>query len=207
MDKDQQTPQDTEGPHLKDVEALIIHHTDLPQTAISRSLDGLVAGIGKSLSWLWLAVVAVILVSVISRYVFGAGSVMLEEIQWHIAGAVWLIGIAYTLVTDDHVRVDVLHESLSLRTKAWIELFGILLLLIPFSVIAFTEALPYFLSALEQNERSQAPGGLPARWFLKFFLPACFGLIALAALSRLLKCTALLFGKPSPARRDAAESE
>lgn len=197
-------PEDEHHPNLHDVEDLLIHHTALPRTAPSDLLDGVITRVGKGMSWLWLAVVAVIMVSVISRYVFGSGSVTMEEIQWHIAGAVWLVGVSYTLVADDHVRVDVLHENFSLRTQAWVEALGILLLLLPFVIIAFVEAYPYFMASFEQNERSQAPAGLPARWVVKFFLPLSFALIAAAALSRLLKCTALLFGFPRPLRADSA---
>ncbi|MDZ7714447.1 MAG: TRAP transporter small permease subunit [Rhodovibrio sp.] len=71
----------------------------------------------------------------IGRYAFGAGSVMAEEIEWHLAGAAWLVGLSYTLVSDDHVRVDVLHERMSVRKQGWIELLGLLFLLLPFAAI------------------------------------------------------------------------
>ncbi|MDX1574578.1 MAG: TRAP transporter small permease subunit [Kiloniellales bacterium] len=183
---------------LAEVEHELIHHTELPRTALSRVLDGFVDWTGKAFSWLWLAVVGVILYSVISRYVFAQGSVFMEEVQWHLAGAAWLVGLAFTLVSDDHVRVDILHEKLSLRAQAWIELGGILLLLMPFLAISLWEAIPYFWSSFQQNEVSPAPTGLPARWALKLFLPLCFALLLVAGLSRLLKCTALLFGRPRP---------
>lgn len=174
------------------------HHTELPANRISDAIDAVLDSIGFLFSWLWLAVVGVILYAVIGRYAFGQGSVMLEEVEWHLAGAAWLIGLSYTLVHDDHVRVDVLHERFSLRTQAWIEVAGILVLLIPFLVIALDSMIPYFWSSYLQGERSQAPAGLPARWALKFFLPLAFGLLLVGALSRLLKCTTLLFGWPRP---------
>lgn len=184
--------------HHSTVEADFHHHTELPTTRISGTLDGLLGGIGYAFSWLWLAVVAVILVAVIGRYFFGMGTILMEEIEWHVAGAAWLVGLSYTLVHDAHVRVDVLHERFPLKAQVWIELLGILLLLMPFLVIAIDTSLPYFWSSYLQGEESQAPAGLPARWVLKFFLPLSFALLFLAALSRLLKCTALLFGVPRP---------
>lgn len=183
---------------LADIEHKLIHHTSLPRTAPSDILDKLLDRIGALFSWLWIAVVGVILYSVISRYVFGQGSVTLEEVQWHLAGAAWLVGMSYTLVHDDHVRVDVLHERFSPRTQAWVELLGLVLLLLPFLAIALWETIPYFLSSFEQNERSQAPAGLPARWVLKFFLPLCMALLITGAISRLLRTTAMLFGLPRP---------
>ncbi len=188
-----------EHPHsLTDIEHEIIHHTELPRTALSDSLDALINRLGIIFSWLWVATVGVILYSVIARYVFSQGSVMLEEVQWHLAGAAWLVGLSYTLVHDDHVRVDVLHEQFSLKTQAWCEFLGILLLLMPFLIITLWEVTPYALSSFEQGERSQAPGGLPMRWILKFFLPFSIGLLIVAASSRLLKVSALLFGFPHP---------
>ncbi len=175
-------------------------HTELPPNRVSDAIDAVLDRIGFLFSWLWLGVVGVILYAVIGRYAFGQGSVMLEEVEWHLAGAAWLIGLSYTLVHDDHVRVDVLHERFSLRGQAWIEMLGLLVLLIPFLIIALDGMIPYFWSSYLQDERSQAPAGLPARWALKFFLPLAFGLLLMAAVSRLLKCTTLLFGWPRSTR-------
>ena len=186
--------------HLADVDEILIHHVELPQTAISQAIDAGLILLGKAASWLWLVVVGIIIYAVVGRYAFGQGSVTLEEWQWHVAGAAWLIGLSYTLATDDHVRVDVLHERFSLRTKGWIEFFGILLLLLPFLVFAFWEAIPYFHSSYLQDETSQAPAGLPNRWILKGVLALAFLLLMVAAISRLLRVTALLFGKPTPRR-------
>lgn len=178
--------------------------TVLPRTAVSVALDGVVAWIGKAFSWLWIVVVAVIVISVVLRYAFHHSSIVMEELQWHLASAVWLSGLAYTLAADEHVRVDVLRERMSTETQAWIELAGILLLFLPFVGIAFYEAAPYFLHSVEHNERSLSPGGMPWRWAIKVFLPLSFALLAIAGLARLTRCTALLFGfpKPLPAIRD-----
>lgn len=174
------------------------HHTELPTTRFSRALDAFLRRVGEAASWLWLAVVGVILVSVISRYVFSEGSVTMEEIQWHISSAAWLIGLSYAFVHDSHVRVDVIHERLSLRRQAWVELLGLLLLALPFLAIGVYMSWPYFHESFLQGEVSQAPAGLPYRWAMKFFLPLAFALLVVAALSRVLKCTALLFGRPRP---------
>ncbi|MGD8710844.1 MAG: TRAP transporter small permease subunit [Ectothiorhodospiraceae bacterium] len=184
--------------HLPEGEIDIHHHTELPTTRFSGALDGFVARTGKTLSWLWLATVSVILISVISRYVFEQGSILLEELSWHIYGIAWTMGLGYTLVTDDHVRVDVLHERFSLRAQAWIEILGLLVLLLPFLAIAIYYSIPYAHEAFVQGETSQAPSGLPYRFFLKSFIPLSMIFIALAAISRLFKCTALLFGWPRP---------
>jgi len=184
-----------EDGHVDPME-LIVHHTELPDTVPSRAIDRFVDRIGSLTSWLWVVVMIVILVSVVSRYAFGKGSIMLEEIQWHLYGVAWLIGLSYTLVHDAHVRVDVLHERLGLKGQVWIEFLGILLLLMPFLLITVYYSVPYFLSSYGINERALAPDGLPARWVLKFFIPLSILLLSVAAVSRLLRCTALLFGTP-----------
>ncbi|WP_207061507.1 TRAP transporter small permease subunit [Motiliproteus sp. SC1-56] len=184
--------------HLPDADEFLHHHTELPNTRFSLSLDALITAIGKVASWLWLVVTGVIIWAVVGRYIFGQGSVTLEELQWHLAGAGWLLGLAYTLAVDDHVRVDVIHERLSLKTQGWIEFFGIVLLLLPFLAIAVYEMIPYALSSYEVGESSPAPAGLSNRWVLKAVLALSFILLAVAALSRLLRVTALLFGFPKP---------
>ena len=186
------------------VESDFVYHTELPTTRASRILDGIVVNIGFVFSFLWLAVVATIIFAVVGRYAFGLGSILLEEIEWHLAGAAWLTGLSYTLVKDSHVRVDVLYERFSLRRQVWIEVLGIALLLLPFAAIVVYQAWPFFWSSFLQGEVSSAPAGLPARWAIKFFVPLSFALIVLAAVSRLLKCTALLFGVPRPDGRDDA---
>lgn len=180
----------------------LTHHVHLPTTRVALSIDRLLDSIGSWTSWLWLVVMAVILLSVILRYLFGQGSIMLEEITWHIYGAAWLIGLSYALVHDDHVRVDVLHELFAPRTKAWVEFLGILVLLLPFLVIFLSDSIQYFWESFELGERSQAPDGLPARWVLKSVIPLALFLLIIGAVARLLKCSSQLFARPTPLHVD-----
>lgn len=194
-------------PSMSATDELLHHHTELPTTRLSQGMDRVIAAIGKSASWLWLVVTGVIIYAVVGRYAFGLGSVTLEEVQWHLAGAGWLLGLAYTLVVDDHVRVDVIHERLSLKGQGWVELLGLLFLLLPFLGLAIYEMVPYAYSSWQQGETSQAPAGLPYRWVLKAVLALAFILLALGALSRLLKVTALLFGFPQPIRTGSGHNK
>lgn len=194
---DQDSPRTTRA-SVSDADEFLHHHTELPTTRLSQWLDTGLTWIGKLASWLWIVITGVIIWAVVSRYLFEEGSVLLEEVQWHLAGIGWLLGLAYTLVVDDHVRVDVIHERLSLKTQGWIELIGLVFLLLPFLIISVNEMVPYALNSWSVDETSQAPGGLPNRWVLKFVIAAAFALLAVAAFSRLLKVTALLFGFPRP---------
>lgn len=203
---DKDSPPDVHA-SASDAGQFIHHHTEFPSTWLSGILDRVISAIGKSASWLWVAVTGVIIYAVVGRYAFGLGSVTLEEVQWHLAGAGWLLGLGYTLVTDDHVRVDVIHERLSLRGQAWVELCGLAFLLLPFLGLAIYEMIPYALSSWSQGETSQAPAGLPYRWILKGVLALSFVLLFIAALSRLLKVTALLFGFPKPIRIESGNNK
>ncbi len=185
---------------VSSTEELIHHHTELPTTWVSQGMDRVISAIGKGASWLWVVITGVIIWAVVGRYAFDHGSVTLEEVQWHLAGMGWLLGLAYTLVVDGHVRVDVIHERLSLKGQGWIELFGLVFLLLPFLGLAVYEMFPYAYSSWQQGETSQAPAGLPYRWVLKGIMALSFVLLIMAALSRLLKVTALLFGFPKPIR-------
>lgn len=203
---DKSSPQNVRA-SVSDTDEFLHHHTELPTTRLSQGLDRVISAIGKGASWLWLVITGVIIYAVVGRYAFGLGSVTLEEVQWHLAGIGWLLGLAYTLVADDHVRVDVLHERLSVRGQGWVELFGLLFLLFPFLGLAIYEMFPYAYSSWRQGETSQAPAGLPYRWFLKGVVAVSFSLLAIAAFSRLLKVTALLFGFPKPIRIDSGKNK
>lgn len=166
----------------------------LPTTAFSRAADRVVTWFGEFASALWLVLVLVIVVQVVARYVFGAGSIMMEELQWHLYAIGFMLGISFTEVRERNVRIDVLAERFGQRTRQWIELFGLIGLLV-FCLVVVWYALPFFWSSFLLNEVSAAPGGLPYRWFIKSFLVTAFVLLALAALSRLTRVWAALLNR------------
>lgn len=172
----------------------------LPHTAISWVLDLVVRKIGDWASWLWAILVVIIVGNVVLRYAFGEGRVELEELQWHLYAFGFLIGLSYCMVSDGHVRVDVFHMKFRPRTKAWVELFGILLFLFPFIALVLIYGVPFVIQAYELMEGSDAPGGLPYRWVVKSALVIGFGLLAVSGFSRLTRATSLLFGFPRPYR-------
>lgn len=175
----------------------LVHHAELPHTAFSQLMDRVMRAIGSSISWIWLLLVAIIITNVTMRYLFGEGRVEFEEIQWHLYSVGFLLGLSYCMESDDHVRVDVIYERFSLRTKAWVELFGTLFLLLPFLLLVLRYSVPFFQFSWSINEVSDAPGGLPARWLIKSFLIIGFSLLLLTACSRLSRVTAYLFGRPA----------
>ncbi|WP_428263723.1 TRAP transporter small permease subunit [Haliangium sp.] len=174
----------------------LVHHTALPHTRVSVAVDRVIRRIGDAVSWVWAALLAIIVLNVVMRYLFGEGRIEFEELQWHLYSVGFLLGLSYVFECDEHVRVDVLHDRFSLRTQAWIELYGILLLLMPFLLLVGIKAIPFVWDAIETGERSQAPGGLPARWIIKAVLPLGILMLAAAALSRLTRASSLLFDAP-----------
>ncbi|GGC09609.1 hypothetical protein GCM10011352_40070 [Marinobacterium zhoushanense] len=189
----------TEGqvPHAVDLEQFV-HHTELPLTTLSRAFDRFINLVSSVAHWSWLVLMLVILINVVLRYVLGEGHIELEELQWHLYAIGWLVGLSFCYVADDHVRVDLLHENLGLKTQAVIELLGILFLLLPFAAAVLWYALPFVQYSFEMNEVSMAPGGLPYRWAIKAVLVLGFALLLIAMLSRLSRVCALLFGFPNP---------
>ncbi|HZD26656.1 MAG TPA: TRAP transporter small permease subunit, partial [Alphaproteobacteria bacterium] len=89
--------------------------------------------VGKTASWLYPVLMLVIVFNVTMRYGFSLGSIMLEELQWHLFSAAFLMGLAYTFVEDAHVRVDIIYIQLSKRKRIWIDFLGSAFLLIPFA--------------------------------------------------------------------------
>lgn len=168
----------------------------LPHTAFSTRIDGWLVTTGRALSWIWLVLLLVIVVNVAARYLFGEGRVEFEEIQWHLYSGGFLLGLSYAYSSDSHVRVDVIHERLSPHHKAWIELYGILLLLLPFIALILVFSIPFVIDSYRFGEVSQAPGGLPYRWLIKSMLPVGFSLLLLATLARLHRVWHFLFGDP-----------
>lgn len=170
----------------------------LPRNFFSNAVDSVIVRAGDAASWLWPLLVAVVVLQVVLRYGFGRGSIMFEEIQWHIYAIGFMIGLSYCADVDRHVRVDVLAERWSPRTRAWIELVGLAAFMLPFVLVIFVEGIPYAKAAWDFGEVSAAPGGLPYRWALKAFISIAAALLALSAISRLSRCVTLLFGFPKP---------
>ena len=164
----------------------------LPDTAFSRVIDPWLIRIGKWTSVLWVILLIIIVSNVLLRYAFDMGRIEFEEIQWHIYSMGFLLGMSSAYQADAHIRVDVLHERFSPSLQAWLELYGIVLFLIPFILVVLIFSVPFVIASFELGEISQAPGGLPFRWAIKAVLPIGFFLLLLAASSRLTRVWAFL---------------
>lgn len=150
-------------------------------------IDRLTKGVGIGISWLTLVLVLVIVVDVFFRYVFNITSAASFETEWHLFGAIFLLGAAYALQQDKHVRVDVFYHKFSEKTKAWVNLIGTIFLLLPFCGVAFWESISFVKNAYLIKETSPDPGGLPARYIIKSAIPIGFLLLGLQGLSIVLQ--------------------
>lgn len=148
-----------------------------------RVIDRTVSFVGKAVSWLTLVLVLVIVIDVILRYAFSITSAASFEMEWHLFAAIFLLGAGYTLQQDKHVRVDVFYSKFSTKTKAWINLCGGCILLIPFCIVGFWESLSFVYSSFRIDETSPQPGGLPARWIIKAVIPLSFVILGLQCVS------------------------
>lgn len=171
-----------------------------PKPRICLILDNMVLVIGKTISWLTVLLMLTIILQIFLRYGLNSGMTTLEEMQWHLYAVIFLAAIPYALVNDSHIRLDLLHQRFSPRTKQWIEVFGILLLLLPMIVMVFYNSIPFAIKAFTIMERSAAPTGLPFRFIIKSALTFGIGLLGVAALSRLIYClSSILKGDSSHA--------
>jgi TRAP-type mannitol/chloroaromatic compound transport system permease small subunit len=182
------------------VSEVLPHEERLPHTALSMRVRRLFSRIAGVLSWTWLLLVAVVVVNVTMRYLFGEGRVEFEEIQWHLYAIGFLLAMATCMDSDDHVRVDVFHDRMSLRMRAWVELYGLLLLFYPFVIAILVFSVPFVSYSWGSGEVSDAPGGLPYRWAIKSVLPFSMVLLLVAGVSRLSRVLACLFGWPGHVR-------
>ncbi len=152
-------------------------------SAFSRWVNKLNERVGLLTTWCTLFMVVMTVIDVMLRYWFKAGSVAVQELEWHMFGFIFLLGAAYTLLHNEHVRVDIFYSRMSALGKAWVNLFGALFFCVPLSVLIIWTSVPFALSSWQFLEGSPDPGGLPARYILKTAIPVGFFLVGLQGLS------------------------
>jgi len=180
------------------------HKERLPHTPFSRAIRNFSQTLARWLSWIWVALIAVVVVNVTMRYVFDEGRIEFEEIQWHLYAIGFLIGLATCMDSDNHIRVDVFHDRMSLRSQAWVELYGLLLLFFPFVFSVLVFSIPFVEYSFASAEVSDAAGGLAYRWLIKSVLPLSMILLLITGASRLSRVGSFLFG--SAAKNSNGES-
>ena len=159
----------------------------------SRLIDALTERIGKAVLWLVLIVVLVSAANAIMRYTIHYSSNAFLEIQWYLFGVIFLFSSGYTLLRNEHVRIDLVSSRFSKRGQVWIDIFGILFFLMPMALVIMLLSWPVFMHAFESQEMSNSAGGLIV-WPARLMIPVGFFLLILQAISELIKRVGFLMG-------------
>lgn len=162
-----------------------------------RFLDAVSVKLGHAVSWLTLSMVLVTFVIVVMRYVFGTGLIWLQESVTWMHAAVFMLGAAYTLQQEDHVRVDIFYRKMTARPRAWVNLLGVIVFIFPMSGFFAYASLDYVSAAWTIREVSRNSGGLPYPFIplLKSVLLIMPVAVALQGLSLLLRSARVLKGR------------
>jgi TRAP-type mannitol/chloroaromatic compound transport system permease small subunit len=159
----------------------------------SRLVDAISEAVGRAAIWLVLVVVFISAGNAVSRFALHMSSNAWLEIQWYLFSAIFLLCGAYVLKKNEHIRIDVIAGRLSERGQNWIDVFGILVFLLPMALIVGYLSWPGFINAWNSGEMSASEGGL-IRWPVRLLLPVGFALLILQAFSELIKRVAFLTG-------------
>ncbi len=161
---------------------------------LSRLIDAVSSRTGKLTMWLVLATTLISAGNAIVRKAFDTSSNALLEIQWYLFAGVFMLGAGYGFLKNAHVRIDFISARLSARSRNWIDVVGILLVLVPFCLISIKLSWPLFVQAYQSGEMSQNAGGL-IRWPVYALMPLGFVLLLLQGLAELIKRIAFLRGQ------------
>jgi len=169
--------------------------------ALSRVIDAINDRVGRTVYWLVLAAVFISAANAIVRKAFDMSSNAFLEVQWYLFSAVFLLCSGYTLLKNEHIRIDVVAGRFSRRTQTWIDVFGTVFFLFPMVALILYESWPWFLRAWHSGEVSPSAGGL-ILWPAKILVPVGFALLALQGVSELIKRIGFLMGiAPDPTER------
>jgi TRAP-type mannitol/chloroaromatic compound transport system permease small subunit len=175
--------------------------------AFSRLIDWLNERVGQTVYWMVLAAVLVSSGNAVVRYLFDYSSNAWLELQWYLYTSFFLLGAGYTLLRNEHVRIDIINSRLSPRTRAWIDLLGGVFFLLPIAVLITALSWPVFTDSFALHETSPNANGL-LRWPVKLMMPVGFLLLALQGVSEIIKRAAFLMNlipDPTPHHRHGAD--
>lgn len=159
----------------------------------SRMVDAVNTRIGRVIAWGLLVAILVSAANATVRKAFNISSNAWLEIQWVLFGAVFLLCSAWTLLSNEHVRIDIVNSMLPKRARDWIDVFGHVFFLMPMALVVAYLGWPFFWRSLMQNEQSINAGGLPV-YPAKFLIPLAFTLLVVQAVSELIKRLAIIRG-------------
>ena len=173
---------------------------------LSKQIDRISEWIGRWVAWLVLAAVLISAGNAISRKAFNLSSNAYLEIQWYLFAAVFLLASGYTMLRQEHVRIDVISGRFSKRTQIWIDIVGLCVFVLPFIYMIIKLAMPLVVNAFITKEMSSNAGGL-IRWPVFALLPLGLFLLGMQAVSELIKRIAFLQGLvPDPSKKQGVKT-
>lgn len=167
-------------------------------TKLAAQLEKVSVWSGQLIAWLTLLMVLITFSIVVLRYGFASGSIAMQESVVYMHALVFLIGIPYTLKYDGHVRVDIFYSKMTPRNKAWVNLFGTLLLLLPVTLFIAWVSWDYVIASWEMREESGEAGGLPGVYLLKANILLMTLLLLTQGISQFLFNIAFLLSTDKP---------
>jgi len=171
-------------------------------TTIAKAINQLNEWAGQAVSWLTTVLVVLVCFDVVTRYLFNETQAWIMELEWHLFALVFLIGAGYAFKHDRHVRVDLFYSNFSARDKAWVNLFGAILFLLPWSALLAYAAFDYAMISYLIGESSPDPGGLPGRYVIKFAVTVGLVLLFLQGLASLIESIQVLSGQTTENETD-----
>lgn len=168
---------------------------------LARRIDAAQERFGRAVSWLMLLMVMVVFSDVIGRYLFNRTYVFVQELEWYLFAVVYLLAAGYTLLWDEHVRVDILYARLSPRQKARLDFVLLFVFFFPSCLLVISTTWPFFVNAWRVLEGSPDPGGIPARWALKGVIIVAFVILMIQGVSQAIKAYYVARGWEEPERR------
>ena len=167
-------------------------------TALARRIDALNEAVGRATSWIVIIMVLIQVIIVLMRYVFGIGSIMMQESVIYMHAILFMVTVGYTLLYDAHVRIDIVYREASPRTKAVIDLVGVIIFLIPVCILIGWVSWPYVAASWRVLEASKETSGIPAVFLLKSLILVFTGLLALQGFSLAVRSAVILAGGDWP---------
>jgi TRAP-type mannitol/chloroaromatic compound transport system permease small subunit len=159
--------------------------------------------IGRAMGWLMLALVLLVTADVVSRYLFNTGAVVIQELEWWAYSIIFLSCAGYTFLYDEHVRVDIVYSRLSKKGQNIVDLTCAALFLFPMCLLLIWTSAWFIQASWEVGEYSADPGGLPAYYVLKSFIPLGFFLLALQGVANVYRKVKSMQGEPEPKMKDS----
>jgi TRAP-type mannitol/chloroaromatic compound transport system permease small subunit len=160
---------------------------------LSRTIDAFNTLIGRWVAWLIVVAVVISSANAIIRKTFDMSSNSFLELQWVLFSVVFLLCSPWTLLSNEHIRIDIINHTLPLRVRGWIDMIGHLFFLLPFTIVMLWWAIPFFRTSLRQNEQSFSAGGLP-QWPAKSLIMIACVLLMIQGVSEIIKRAAMMRG-------------